>query len=271
MSVFTRKTFCVITGASRGYGKTVAEMLAERLPSASVIVLSARNGNLLESFKQKLTSKHPSVLFYCWQSDLANPCYRQFSDFLKQLFQENNMKADNFEQCLLVHNAGILGDISQQHLETTNRDEIDEYWRINITSMMLLNAALLPMFKSHLHQLVVNISSLCSIVPFKGFSLYCAGKAAREQLLNCLALENANVRLLHWAPGPMKTDMLDGQSDHTIDPNFLAVLKSNNMLTCEQSAVKLMALLGTNTFANKSHVDYYDIDEQATFLIPQKE
>ena len=39
-------------------------------------------------------------------------------------------------------------------------------------------------------------------------------------LLNCLVKENPDIRVLHWCPGPMKTDMVEGLHTKSIDPSI---------------------------------------------------
>lgn len=53
--------------------------------------------------------------------------------------------------------------------------------------------------------MVVNISSLCALKPFKSWTLYCTGKAARDMMFKVLAVEEPDVRVLNYAPGEFCT------------------------------------------------------------------
>lgn len=81
--------------------------------------------------------------------------------------------------------------------------EMNSYWGLNLTSMLCLTSSILKAFPDSpgLHRTVVNISSLCAVQPFKGWTLYCAGKAAREMMFQVLAAEEPSVRVLSYAPG----------------------------------------------------------------------
>lgn len=81
--------------------------------------------------------------------------------------------------------------------------EINSYWALNLTSMLCLTSSILRAFPDSpgLSRTVVNISSLCALEPFKGWTLYCAGKAAREMMFKVLASEEPGVRVLSYAPG----------------------------------------------------------------------
>lgn len=81
--------------------------------------------------------------------------------------------------------------------------EVNNYWALNLTSMLCLTSSILKAFPDSpgLIRTVVNISSLCALQPFKGWGLYCAGKAARDMMFQVLATEEPSVRVLSYAPG----------------------------------------------------------------------
>ena len=81
--------------------------------------------------------------------------------------------------------------------------EVNNYWALNLTSMFCLTSGTLNAFRDSpgLSKTVVNISSLCALQPYKGWGLYCAGKAARDMLYQVLAAEEPSVRVLSYAPG----------------------------------------------------------------------
>ncbi|OZJ01898.1 hypothetical protein BZG36_05362 [Bifiguratus adelaidae] len=58
---------------------------------------------------------------------------------------------------------------------------------------------------------IVNISSLLAVKPFKNWGLHTAGKAARDTFLQIMALEEIDghndIKTLSYAPGPLEGDM----------------------------------------------------------------
>lgn len=99
--------------------------------------------------------------------------------------------------------SGSLGDVSKGFVDLSDSTQVNNYWALNLTSMLCLTSSVLKAFPASpgLNRTVVNISSLCALQPFKGWALYCAGKAARDMLFQVLALEEPNVRVLNYAPG----------------------------------------------------------------------
>ena len=99
--------------------------------------------------------------------------------------------------------SGSLGDVSKGFLNVTDPAEVNNYWTLNLTSMLCLTSGTLNAFPDSpgLSKMVVNISSLCALQPYKGWALYYAGKAARDMLYQVLAAEEPGVRVLSYAPG----------------------------------------------------------------------
>lgn len=99
--------------------------------------------------------------------------------------------------------SATLGDVSKGFLNLNDPTEVNNYWAMNLTSTLCLTSGALKAFSDSpgLHRTVVNISSLCAQMPFKGWALYCAGKAARDMMFQVLAAEEPTVRVLSYAPG----------------------------------------------------------------------
>lgn len=56
------------------------------------------------------------------------------------------------------------------------------YYDLNVFSPAILNGVFMNLFEddTKVSRLVINITSLCGIQPFKSMGYYCSGKAARE-------------------------------------------------------------------------------------------
>ncbi|KFO21090.1 Sepiapterin reductase [Fukomys damarensis] len=159
---------------------------------------------------------------------------------------------------------GTLGDVSKGFLNLSDPTEVNSYWALNLTSTLCLTSGVLKAFPDSpgLSRTVVNISSLCALKPFKGWALYCAGKAARDMMFQVLASEEPSVRVLSYAPGPLDTDMQQLARETSVDPDLrksLQELKAKGQLVdCRMSAQKLLSLLQTDMFESGAHVDFYD-------------
>lgn len=251
---------CVLTGASRGFGRALAPQLARLLSPGSVLLLSARNDSVLRQLKEELGAQQPDLRVVLAAADLGTEAgVQQLLNAVREL-----PRPEGLQRLLLINNAGTLGDVSKGFLNVNDQAEVNHYWALNLTSMLCLTSGTLNAFLDipGLSKTVVNISSLCALQPFKGWGLYCAGKAARDMLYQVLAVEEPSVRVLSYAPGPLDTDMQQLARETSVDPELrsrLQKLKSEGELVdCGTSAQKLLSLLQKDTFPSGAHVDFYD-------------
>lgn len=254
------RAVCVVTGASRGFGRVLALLLAPLLSPGSVLVLNARNDEALRQLEAELGAGRPGPRVVRVPADLgAEAGLQRLVDAVREL-----PRPEGLQRVLLINNAGTLGDVSKGFATLADAAEINSYWALNLTSMLCLTSSILRAFPDSpgLSRTVVNVSSLCALEPFKGWTLYCAGKAAREMMFKVLASEEPGVRVLSYAPGPLDTDMQQLARENSLDPDLrkrLQDLKTKGELVdCRMSAQKLLNLLQKDTFKSGDHVDFYD-------------
>lgn len=251
---------CVITGASRGFGRSLAWELCPRVTPGSALLLVARTEQALCALAQELTLQHPDVEVRWVAADLGS------ADGVKktvQAAQELNGRGAA-QRVLVINNAGSLGDISKSFVDFTDPLEVDRYFSFNVSSAMCLTSSLLKVFQGRpgLQRLVVNISSLAALQPFKSWTLYCAGKAARDMMFKVLAEEEKDVRVLNYAPGPMDNDMQKEARTLTKDPDlrlqFFNMKKEGKLVDCHVSARKMLDILQADAYKSGDHVDFFD-------------
>ncbi|XP_063257314.1 sepiapterin reductase [Prinia subflava] len=262
-------TACVVTGASRGFGRSLARLLAPQLGPGSALLLLARSAEALAELAAELrpgttgsgTGSGPELRVQWVAADLGcQEGLRSAGAALRELLQDAS-----FGRLLLVNNAGSLGDISKSFLDLTDLEEINAYFSFNVSSALCLTSAALRAFGARPGSVrtVVNISSLCALEPFPSWALYCAGKAAREMLFRVLALEEPGLRVLSYAPGPLDTDMQLLARTQTGDPglrqHFQSMQEKGQLIDSSVSAQKLLRLLQEDSFPSGAHVDFYDI------------
>jgi NAD(P)-dependent dehydrogenase (short-subunit alcohol dehydrogenase family) len=109
---------------------------------------------------------------------------------------------------LWVNNAGLLGPVGP--LVDADPSEIARAVDVNVTGV--LNGS--SVFAAHVRArpgpgVLVNISSGAASKPYEGWAVYCACKAAVDQLTRVVALEEADHGLSVYAlaPGLVDTDM----------------------------------------------------------------
>ncbi|NXD30066.1 SPRE reductase, partial [Spelaeornis formosus] len=261
-------TACVVTGASRGFGRSLARLLAPQLGPGSALLLLARSEAALAELATELrcgatggVAGSSELRVQCVAADLGcEEGLRRASAALRELLQDAS-----FGRLLLINNAGSLGDISKSFLDLTDLQEINTYFSFNISSALCLTSVALRAFGARpgCARTVVNISSLCALEPFPSWALYCAGKAARDMMFRVLALEEPELRVLNYAPGPLDTDMQLLARTRTGDPgmrqHFQKLQEKGQLIDSSVSAQKLLRLLQEDSFPSGAHVDFYNI------------
>jgi len=164
---------------------------------------------------------------------------------------------ESVSDLLMVHNAGTVGDPSQSCLSLSLQTASD-YMTLNFTSAVAANSVFLDVYKSLSNKTVVNISSLCGILATKSLTLYCAAKAARDMLFKVMALENPQIRILNYAPGPLHTDMFNCIRDTTYDGEVKSMFEGITPLECKTSSDKLVGILVQDKYKSGDHLDYFD-------------
>ncbi|KPP61797.1 hypothetical protein Z043_120062, partial [Scleropages formosus] len=158
-----------------------------------------------------------------------------------------------------------LGDVSRFATSFTDLSEVNHYLSLNVSSALSLTAAVLSVFprRPGLRRTVVNISSLCALQPFPSWVLYCTGKAARDMMFRVLAVEEPDLRVLSYAPGPLDTEMQVQARVNTGDPNLRSTISTmqaqGQLLTCEESSAKLIKVLLEDSYQSGAHLDFYDL------------
>jgi sepiapterin reductase len=178
-SVWALRTLCLITGASRGLGQRMAVRFAERFSSNSTLILVARNNSGLEETRASIDRIRKDVRVLTWVVDLAELNESMIHDYFEGVKASTAIAPSDFEQAIIVHNAGSMGNISELFTGQSDAEQLNKYWSMNLTSAIVLNAT----FWSHWscknikqQRIVINISSICAKQAVKSWSIYCAGQ-----------------------------------------------------------------------------------------------
>ena len=93
----------------------------------------------------------------------------------------NPSSMKKFDEVVIVHNVGSIGNVGQTTTDMTDFDVWRKYYDLNVFSPAVLNGVFTEIFKEKdIKKHVINITSLCGIQPMKSLGYYCSGKAARE-------------------------------------------------------------------------------------------
>ena len=193
----TRFTFdgvsAVITGASAGLGVEFARQLA---PKAKRLVLVARRGDALSAVREELIRDHPQLEVIICPADISTQDGRQ----------RVVAKLDEFPAPvnLLINNAG-LGDYGS--FASGEADRIQQQIDVNITGLVQLTHALLPMLHQNRPAGILNVSSLAGTVPLPDMAIYGATKAFVTSFSEALRVEllDEGITVSAVCPGPTPT------------------------------------------------------------------
>ena len=96
------RALCVLTGASRGFGRTLAQLLAPLLSPGSVLVLSARSDEALRQLEAELGAERPGLRLVRVTADLSTEAgLQQLLGALREL-----PRPEGLQRVLLINNAG---------------------------------------------------------------------------------------------------------------------------------------------------------------------
>jgi 3-oxoacyl-[acyl-carrier protein] reductase len=179
----------VVTGASRGIGRAIAEKLHG---AGADVVLVARNEALL---KETASSMGGAMVV---SMDVSST--DEVEAGFKRIIQEKG-KID-----ILVNNAGITRDNLLLRLK---EEDIQQVLDVNLKSMFFTSKNVLkPMMKQRRGR-IINITSVIGLMGNAGQSNYAASKAGIIGFTKSLAREvgSRNITVNAIAPGFIETDM----------------------------------------------------------------
>jgi sepiapterin reductase len=251
MSPPSSSVTAVITGASRGFGRAMAQIAAETFGDVR-LVLVARSAKGLQETSESVKKDVPTS---CHAMDLSN---------LDQLDANLDVICRELEGCerlIFINNAGTIGHLGPC-IDSPSFQDMRANVDLNITSCLWTSVKLAKYANAHgIDATIVNISSLMAVADLPTFGIYSAGKVARDKYHTLLAKETPSVTTLNYAPGPLETDMVTKiRNAETLDSN----LKPNfeqQVLDPLDSARKLFRLLDSKDFESGAHIDYYDLPD----------
>ncbi|CAH1183049.1 unnamed protein product [Ceutorhynchus assimilis] len=205
----------------------------------------------LDQTKSLIISESLTVLTHI--VDLSKPDKALYENML------SNIDLSGIEVAYLFHNAGHVG-VLKQTTELNDLQTWQQYFDLNLFSAILLNNAFLAKILGP-KLVVVNITSLVGRVPFANMSMYGTGKAARELFFKVLALEQPNVTVLNYSPGPVLTEMFNSICDKADSEDLrlqFQQMRQSSVLTTTQTVAKLLDILHKGAYKSGDTIDYFD-------------
>ena len=232
------KSLFIITGASKGIGRGLAEKALED-KDHSVIGISR-------------THSIDNDRYTALTADLSNPA--EAEGLSKKLYSHKS----DYERIVLINNAGTLGDVN--HVGNMENSSISQLMDLNVSSPMILMNEFMKVLKDFSGQkIIINISSGAGKKAVDGWSGYCASKAALDMATRVAFEENKiegnHFKIFAVAPGVVDTQM-QTQIRNTNKDSFSSVdrfisLKEDEQLSNEQEVAE-------KYFHILSHIDDFD-------------
>jgi len=181
----------LITGASKGLGRALAEALAK---DGWQLIINARNPNQLLETQRHLEQWTKVIAL---SGDVRDEIHLiQFPEKLNQA---------NWQINLLVNNASTLGVSPQPTLLNHSIETIHQVFHTNVIAPLSLIQKVEPFLVDK--PSILNISSDAAVNAYEKWGGYGASKAALDQLTLILGKENPEWKVLSVDPGDMRTDM----------------------------------------------------------------
>lgn len=184
----------IVTGASKGIGKSIAITLAE---NGSKVVINGRDITSLEGVKADINKNGGQCIVI--SGDVSKP---ETAELVLNETIKNYGKID-----ILVNNAGV--NMRSSTLEMS-LNEWKTVLDMNLNSSLYFCKQTLPYMIKENYGKIINVSSTASKTPHRNAApSYGASKAALNYLTMHLALEYAdqNIYVNGVCPGPIETDM----------------------------------------------------------------
>ena len=193
----------LITGGTSGIGRALAE--AFHAQKNQVIIAGRRQERLDET-----TGRNPGMVGL--QLDVTDEAsIARFAAEVRDRFPQLNV---------LINNAGIanLERYTDESIDTATALSIIQ---TNITSVIQLTAALLPVLRAQPHATLMATTSGLAFVPLPRSPTYCASKAFLHSWLESLRfqLRDTSVEVLELAPPYVQTEL--GGAQQESDPRAM--------------------------------------------------
>ena len=182
----------LITGASRGIGRAIAEKLAG---PDSILLVHGRDREALAQTREAVEARGGKAIPLCY--DLRDPVMVQ-----KLIDEAGASPLDG-----LINNAGIA---VVKPLAEIALEEWQSSFALNVTAPFLLTQKLLPIMSAG--STIVNILSIAAKSGFPNWSAYCMSKFALEGFSQSVReeLRPRGIRVLNIYPAATNTEIWNG-------------------------------------------------------------
>ncbi|TMN23742.1 SDR family NAD(P)-dependent oxidoreductase [Lentibacillus cibarius] len=218
----------IVTGATRGIGKTIFYRLAEE--GANVVGVYARNDQAANEIERDLNEKGIERSLY-----KGSVTDRSFIEGLMNSVNERYGKID-----VLVNNAGVTGD---SFITQMSNEQWKHVYDTNFLGTYICATTVLPYMEEQNEGNIVNLVSTTGVIGREAQSNYGASKGSIMGLTRLLSRKYARkgLKINAVAPGMINTEMIKHVPQSKID-NFLRFTNEKRLGEPEEVANAVLFL-----------------------------
>lgn len=197
MNTSLKNKIVLVTGASAGIGRAIAEQCAQK---GARLILTARRFEVLEELKTQLERSYTTeVLPLCFDISKSQEAMSTFEE----------LPAKWSSPDFVINNAGVARGL--EPMWRVKPEEWDEVIDTNIKGVLATCRAFVPKMLERNSGHIINIGSIASHDAYPGGSVYCASKFAVKALTDTLRMElvATPLRISLISPGMVKTSFSD--------------------------------------------------------------
>ncbi len=184
----------LITGATSGFGKAIAEKFAAAKWNC---IITGRREDRLNAFAEELKNKYGIQTL---------PLVFDVQDRTQVFSALENLPAEWHGIDILVNNAGLA--LGRDSFENANLDDWDTMMDTNVKGMMYVTKAVLPYMTGRKKGHIINMGSVAGKEVYKDGNGYCASKYAVDALSKSMRIDLLQHRIKVTAihPGAAETE-----------------------------------------------------------------
>ncbi|KAJ4548470.1 hypothetical protein HRR76_001068 [Exophiala dermatitidis] len=198
----------LVTGASSGIGRSIAQEFARTSPNNLKIIVTARRVDQLKELAADIKKEvGDGVKVLPVKLDVSNP--QEVANLIPSLPEEFR------DIDILVNNAGLVKGVDKA--PEIKEEDMKVMFDTNVTGLINMTQAVLPIFKNKENGKdggrgdIINIGSIAGREGYPGGSIYCATKAAVRTFTDALRKEliATRIRVIEIDPGQVETVSLN--------------------------------------------------------------
>jgi 3-hydroxy acid dehydrogenase/malonic semialdehyde reductase len=184
----------LITGATAGFGKAIAEKFAAAKWN---IIITGRRNEKLQAISNALKSEH-DVNVLSLNFDVQNR-----ADVFNAI---ENLPEEWKHIDILVNNAGLA--LGRDSFENGNIDDWDTMMQTNVNGLLYVTKAVLPYMIAHKKGHIINMGSVAAKQIYQFGNAYCASKAAVDALSHSMRIDllQHKIKVTAIHPGAAETE-----------------------------------------------------------------